>query len=275
MSYLVQMPKRSLYLLRGFGVASLGAAALMYLTRRDKAVSPAQRAMIESELLSDLPVAKQAPESRVAFIKKVYSVVALQLGGVALSTAVAFRSPAFRRICTGPGWILGMIGSFGTMFALSTNKVRSNEALKKKVLGAFTLSEMLWFPIVCLPFPKEIVLTALLNTGAITAGITAYAHKSKHDFTPYRGLVAGLVFGFMVALVSGLFFPRLIKQQLLSYAGAAIFSVALILDTQTILGKGKIAYKQSDYDRAALSLFLDVLNLFIRVLEIVAMNQKK
>ena len=57
-------------------------------------------------------------------------------------------------------------------------------------------------------------------------------------------------------------------------AGASIFSVYLIIDTQMIMG-GHHKYKLSpeEYVMAAIAIYLDILNIFLYILKIV--GQKK
>ena len=50
--------------------------------------------------------------------------------------------------------------------------------------------------------------------------------------------------------------------------GALVFSIYLIYDTQLVVGKGTFSYSLDDAYLAAIQLYLDVINLFLFILQI-------
>ena len=280
MAFISRLPKRTLYLLRGASIGGLGALAYTYFSKRSKeqtklaAAEKSYSFVSQTELRSDLPVASLPFENRIGFVKKVYGIIALQIGAVALSTAAVIRNPRVYGAILVPSLILGSIGAIGSVIAMHLPKVRANDQLKKVCLGVFTLSEMITIPSACLYVPKEILMSALMSTGMITGGLTAYANTSKKDFTPYKGYIASLLFGFLGLSVVFLFVPYRLPHQLLAWAGAGLFSFILVHDTQKLMGKGTSPYKYGDYDIAAVSIYLDIINLFLQVLKILSANEK-
>merc|ERR1712146_505640 len=96
------------------------------------------------------------------------------------------------------------------------------------------------------------------------------------DFTgcgPYlfAALLGLMCFGFMLWMLSlfGLYMPG--AQKLYALLGAVLFSFYIIYDTQLIVGgrHRKCAFTIDDYCWAAMSIYLDIINLFLFLLEIV------
>ena len=71
-----------------------------------------------------------------------------------------------------------------------------------------------------------------------------------------------------------IFIHNQIYNLIYSCLGALIFSFYIVYDTQLIIGgkHTKYKYDDEDYVIAALSLYLDIINLFIYILEI--LNKK-
>ena len=57
-------------------------------------------------------------------------------------------------------------------------------------------------------------------------------------------------------------------QLIYACLGALIFSIYLIYDTQLVIGKGTFSYSLDDAYLAAIQLYLDVINLFLFILQI-------
>merc|ERR1712217_395425 len=123
-------------------------------------------------------------------------------------------------------------------------------------------------------------LPSVLLAAGLTAGIflslTVYAMATTRDFTgcgPYLFVaLSGLVlFGF-ASFALGAFFPHLYSMSRMIYAGsgAVLFSFYIVFNTQLIVG-GQHKHGEfsvDDYAFAALSLYLDIINLFLMLLNI-------
>eukprot|EP00397_Hematodinium_sp_SG-2012_P057029 GEMP01070917.1.p1 GENE.GEMP01070917.1~~GEMP01070917.1.p1 ORF type:complete len:286 (+),score=36.89 GEMP01070917.1:106-963(+) len=114
------------------------------------------------------------------------------------------------------------------------------------------------------------ILIAVGMTAAITVGLMAFAMQTKYDFTgmgPYlfAALMALTLFGFILIFVGGAF-----AHKLYAGCGALLFSFYLIYDTQLIVGGNdkKFKFGIDDYVFAALTLYLDIINLFLYLLEL-------
>jgi FtsH-binding integral membrane protein len=137
-------------------------------------------------------------------------------------------------------------------------------------LAAFTGLEAYSISVVTSFFDSRIVLQAVLLTAGIFVALTLFACQTKYDFTswmPYLfgGLWALILFGFMAA-----FFPYNSTAELV-YSGIAalIFSGYILVDTQLIMRH----YHVEEEIAAAISLYLDILNLFLAILRILNNQQ--
>jgi FtsH-binding integral membrane protein len=137
-------------------------------------------------------------------------------------------------------------------------------------LAGFTGLEAYAISVVVSFYQTRIVLQAVLLTGGIFIALTLFACQTKYDFTswmPYLfgGLWALILFGFMAA-----FFPYNSTAEL-AYSGIAalIFSGYILVDTQLIMRH----YHVEEEIAAAISLYLDIINLFLAILRILNSQQ--
>lgn len=119
-------------------------------------------------------------------------------------------------------------------------------------------------------YDSKIVLEALIFTLGIFVALTLFACQSKYDFTSWMPYLFGalwvlIIFGFMSA-----FFPHTSGFELLYGVGAAlIFSGYILVDTQMVMRHHHV----EDEIAAAISLYLDVINLFLAILRILNSQQ--
>ena len=137
-------------------------------------------------------------------------------------------------------------------------------------LSAFTALEAYSISVIVSFYNSKIVLEALILTLGIFLALTLFACQTKYDFTswmPYLfgGLWALILFGFM-----GVFFPYNSTAELI-YGGIAalIFSGYILVDTQLIMRH----YHVEEEIAAAISLYLDIINLFLAILRILNSQQ--
>lgn len=137
-------------------------------------------------------------------------------------------------------------------------------------LSLFTLAEAYAISVIVSFYDTSIVLNAVILTTGIFAFLTVFACQTKYDFTswmPYLfgGLWGLLLFGFMAA-----FLPYSSTGELI-YGGAAalIFSGYVLVDTQLIMRHHHVEEEIA----AAISLYLDIINLFLAILRILNSQQ--
>ena len=106
-------------------------------------------------------------------------------------------------------------------------------------------------------------------TAGIVIGLTFYAFRTKKDFTFCGGMMwvlgsAFIVFGLLMMFMGPT--ARLIYCLL----GVILFGVYLIIDTQMVIGGRRYMLSKDDYIFGAIILYLDIINLFLYLLQILA-----
>jgi FtsH-binding integral membrane protein len=124
-------------------------------------------------------------------------------------------------------------------------------------LGGFTAMEAYSISV--------IVVEAAIFTLGIFVALTLFACQSKYDFTSWMPYLFGalwvlILFGFM-----SMFFPHSSTVELgYGVIAALIFSGYILVDTQLIMRH----YHVEEEIAAAISLYLDIINLFLAILRI-------
>ena len=116
----------------------------------------------------------------------------------------------------------------------------------------------------------EILLLAGLSTVGIFSGLSLYAVQTKYDYTDKGGYLIAFLLGL---IIFGIFIPFTslpILSIMYSSIGSIIFSFYIVYDTQLIVGGNhrSIMFHIDDYVIASVSLYLDIINLFLMLLDL-------
>lgn len=185
-------------------------------------------------------------------------------------SSVSYFSPSYYGWIRSNAWMMwvSLFGAIG--FMLLTFWKRKSYPTNLLFLSCFTLLEAYSISVIVTFYDSQIVLLALILTAGIFVALTLFACQTKYDFTnwmPYLfgGLWVLILFGFVAA-----FFPYNSTAELIYGAVAAlIFSGYILVDTQLIMRH----YHVEEEIAAAISLYLDVINLFLAILRILNSQQ--
>lgn len=214
------------------------------------------------------------PETRRLFIRRVYTILAVQLLATgAVSAFMILHAPTQVYVLT-HGWpvTLSMVASIVLIVALMCMKDR--EPANMYLLAAFTICEAFLVGTVttayCAAGYKGIVLEAVFLTGAIFVGLTMFTFQSKIDFS---FLGAGLSMGLGALILWGFFAMIFGAQTGYVYAllGCIIFSGYILFDTWLIMDK----LSPHEHVLAAIMLYLDIINLFLYLLQLLASSDRR
>jgi len=223
---------------------------------------------------------KQASvEQRLGFVRKVYGILTAQ---VLLTIMVAAPIQMMtKNSIQNYGWIV----PFSSIMALATICAMScKPSLGKSypqnyiLLTVFTFFEAITIGALASMYTASSVLMALGMTMGIFAGLTVYAWTTKTDFSglmPYLfgALIALCVFGVGVSIAGACGVSVGPAMMLYNFCGVLLFMFYIIFDTQRILGSelgGGHAYEFSidEYVFAAITLYLDLINMFVYILSL-------
>ncbi|EEQ89115.1 hypothetical protein RJZ56_008080 [Blastomyces dermatitidis] len=210
-------------------------------------------------------VAEATLPIRMQFIRKVYFILTVQLLFTTILSSVSFFSDSYRTWIQSHSWLMLVSVVSALVFMGLTYWKRKSYPTNLIFLSGFTLLEAYAISVVTSFYDARIVIQALILTLGIFVALTLFACQTKYDFTswiPYLfgGLWFLILFGFMAAFMG----PS--KKVELVYGGLAalIFSAYILVDTQLIMRH----YHVEEEIAAAISLYLDIINLFLAILRI-------
>jgi len=164
-------------------------------------------------------------------------------------------------------WVLFFV-SFGLLFWVNAS---ANSAMGIVAVFAFTglmgfiLGPMLSFYLTAIPNGPAIVMQALAGTGLIFLTLSGYVLTTRKDFSFMKGfLFTGLVV-LVVAMLANIFLNMPALSLAISSVAVLVFSGLILFDTSRIIHGG-----ETNYIRATVSLYLDIYNLFIHLLHLLA-----
>jgi FtsH-binding integral membrane protein len=209
---------------------------------------------------------------RKAFIKKVYGILSIQLAITVLFCIISMSSLQFRKFQLEN--IAIFIICLVVSIVLPCVIVCFQETMRKYpqnyiILFTFTLAESYVVSFICSRTTPSIVFMAAFMTFSLVIALTLYAMTTKTDFTMEGGLIfiAGccvFMFGFFV-----MFTNNKIIHIIFCLVAIALFGVYLIYDTQLIMGNKQNSLEIDDYILAAFMLYTDIVQLFLRILELI------
>ncbi|EEP78911.1 conserved hypothetical protein [Uncinocarpus reesii 1704] len=210
-------------------------------------------------------VAEATLPIRMQFIRKVYSILTVQLLVTAALSGVSFFNNSYRRWVQANSWMMFVSVIGALVFMLLTYWKRKSYPSNLLFLSAFTLLEGYAISVVTSFYDSAIVMQALVLTLGIFLALTLFACQTKYDFTSWIPYLFGalwflVLFGFM-----SMFFQMGSKMELVYGAiGALIFSGYILVDTQLVMRHHHVEEEIA----ASISLYLDVINLFLAILRI-------
>ncbi|MCJ1327948.1 hypothetical protein MMC10_004623 [Thelotrema lepadinum] len=215
-------------------------------------------------------VAEATLPIRMQFIRKVYAILTVQLLATTVLSSISFASDSYKEFLHQNVWLVfvSLIGSIG--FMLLTYWKRKSYPTNLLFLGGFTAFEAYAISVVVSFYQSSIVLEALVLTLGIFVALSLFACQTKYDFTswiPYLfgGLWTLILFGFVL-----MFFKNNSTTELIyGLLGALLFCGYILVDTQLVIRH----YHVEEEIAAAISLYLDIINLFLMILRILNSQQ--
>lgn len=167
--------------------------------------------------------------------------------------------------------IVAFIVAFAVLIAMAcVESLRRKTPLNYIMLSIFTLAESYVVACSTARFNPADVLLAVIVTTVVCVGLTIFAFQTKWDFTVMGGMLFVCLLLLMLFGIIAMFFPGRIVMLVYSSMGAILFSFYLIYDTQMMMGgTHKHSISPEEYVFAAITLYLDVINIFLYILSII------
>ena len=213
---------------------------------------------------------REATSARATFVKQTYQLLAASL---LAATAGAYIGTNSASLLSGGAYWIAVIAEFACLFGLMF--ARKNAKLALILLFAFTfISGLVLGPTLARYIGAgmgNVITQAFLMTTVAFGGLSVFAMNTKRDFSAMGKFLFIALIVLIVASLINIFVGSSMLSLAVSGAGALIFSAYILYDTQNII--------RGAYDSpvlAAVSLYLDILNLFISLLHILgALNSNK
>lgn len=189
----------------------------------------------------------------------------VQLLATAIMSSISFFSDSYRTWIQSNVWVMfvSLFGALGLM--LVTFWKRKSYPTNLLFLSGFTLLEAYAISVVTSFYESRIVLQALILTLGLFVGLTLFACQTKYDFTNWMPYLFGALWFLILFGFVAMFVPHSSTLELVyGGLGALIFSGYILVDTQLIMRH----YHVEEEIAASISLYLDVLNLFLSILRI-------
>jgi FtsH-binding integral membrane protein len=222
--------------------------------------------------------------TRNDFVRKVYGILGSQLLATMILAGTLVRYGRHLQ-SSNPSIVVAMVTlaslvslMVSCVFACCPDAMRTSPK-NYGLIALFTVAESVLVGFVCLQYTLGSVILCCGLTGVVVLGLTVYATKSGKDFTgagPY--LVCAMLVLFSFGLFMSIAGPLGLAgtaawgglQTLYAAGGALVFSFFIVYDTQLIVGGGhENEFCVDDYAMAAISLYIDVIQLFLAILRLV------
>jgi len=214
-------------------------------------------------------------DTRQRFVSRVYSILWIQLLCTSLFIGLCDQIHPIQDFLMSPLGISFMWLSVMGTLVLTCTMYCMRDTLKRcpggcVFLTVFTGMIAYILGYVGIAYSSSVLLMAGLSTLGIFTGLSLYAVQTRYDYTDKGGYLLCIIFGL---LMFGFFIPIFQTQfmtTMYSCGGAVIFSFYIVYDTQLIVGGNhrSIQFETEDYVLAATSLYLDVVNLFLMMLDL-------
>ncbi|NXE72685.1 LFG4 protein, partial [Cochlearius cochlearius] len=233
------------------------------------------RSSIEDDFNYGTNVASASVHIRMAFLRKVYSILSIQVLLVTITSAIFLYSTGVQAFVHERPALL-LISGFGSLaIIVALTLYRHQHPVNLYLLFGFVSicinSILIVLRVSFFFYDVSIVLQAFILTAAVFLGLTAYTLQSKRDFSKFG---AGLFACLWILIFSGflrLFFYSETIELVFAAAGALLFCGFIIYDTHLLMHK----LSPEEYILAAINLYLDIINLFLHLLRLLEAFNKK
>ena len=214
-------------------------------------------------------------DEKAAFVSKVY----LSLSGCMLVSTLACAlvvssQQVMNMVLANYSWLswMPLVMLFGAMFVRGLLRGAAGWIF---LLAFVSLMGLLLGPIIAFytktPAGTTTVGMALGLTAVIFLGLTAYVRITGANFSYLGGFLWMATIALFLTGIALMFFGGATAQYIYACVGAVLFSLWILYDTSAVT---RAYYQANDVVGAVLKLYLDILNLFLFLLQILSGRSK-
>jgi len=226
---------------------------------------------IEDDFMFKNNVHSAPRDARLNFLRKVYSILAIQVTVTAGICAAVLSSPTLKEVFQKHVDAMPMLGIVTFIVLIALHVKRRDYPSNFYLLGAFTILQSFTIAAVTTFYDSVIVIKAAVITATVFGSLTMYTFNSKKDYSSWG---AALYCGLWILICTSfmnIFFHSPMFEQLSAAAGAGLFCLFIIYDTHLIMKK----LSPEEYILASINLYLDIINLFLEILRIMGESNRR
>ena len=213
-------------------------------------------------------------EEQAQFMTKVYLWMTFGLATTAYTSYMAMHSPMLISMIQGNHMVFYgfLIAELILVVAISALINKISAFMATTLFFVYSLLNGLTFSVIFMAFTSQSVVSAFGVTAGMFAGLSAFGFLTRKDLSAMGAFMISALFGLILGMVVNMFLHNSLVDLVLTLAGVVIFSGLIAYDTQKIkgfctAGSGNTEDRQKNAIYGALILYLDFINLFIRMLE--------
>ncbi|KAI9333189.1 inhibitor of apoptosis-promoting Bax1-domain-containing protein [Zopfochytrium polystomum] len=241
-------------------------AAVFSPDLQTRAVNTAAGLPLPATLAPASNVEHSRSRKRLAYVRKVHSILAAQMVVTVVVSALFYFHPVMNAWLAQRPWAF-----YGTIIAsivvlMAVYFLRRRKPWNYILLFTFTLCESFLIGTACGLYNSQAILHATIIALVLFASLTLFTFQSRFRF---EGL-APFLFGAMMVVFVGLLFGALFRYSrawilpVLVVAGV-VFSGFVVLDTYNILRR----LNEDEYIAGSLQLYLDIVMIFVVFLQLI------
>ncbi|PVU94374.1 hypothetical protein BB561_002595 [Smittium simulii] len=206
---------------------------------------------------------------RLAFVRKVYSILTIQILSIMASILLFKYNKSLELWLFSNAWSI-FLSIFISFISLITINFKARTYPTNMILlSIFTISEAFTVGACAHFYSIEVLMQATIITLGIFIALTAFTIQSKYDFSSMGPILITGLFGLILTGLINFFLPfPSFSKMLICIFTVFLFCGFIIYDTFMIMNR----MSPEDYVLASISLYLDFLNIFINILRLLDGN---
>jgi uncharacterized protein len=222
-----------------------------------------------------IPAPSVESAESLSFMRKVFGWMTLGLAVTGVTAYVVASIPELTR------FVYGNIGVFYILLILELCAVaflasmvqRINSLQASLVFMLYSILNGITFSIIFLVYEMSSIGAVFFITAGMFAGLSLYGYFTKRDLTGLGTMAFMGLIGLILASIVNMFIMNDRAFLIMAYVGVVIFTILTAYDVQKIKQLNVIGNAGTDQDKkeaimGALTLYLDFINLFLRLLRI-------
>ncbi|XP_016990503.1 protein lifeguard 1 isoform X2 [Drosophila rhopaloa] len=209
---------------------------------------------------------------RKGFVRKVFGILLVQLlFTCAVMAAFVYHEPTKHFVQSNliVVFVAMIVNIVVLIMIVCVESVRRKHPVNLIFLAIFTFTMSLLLGTASSLMDSNLVLVAVGITAVLVIALSVYAMQTKYDYTAMGGVMLTFVMILLVLTVCRFSMPGFVDSLPIAGLCALIACFFLIYDMQSIIGGNRAEQLDpEEYVFAALTLYLDVVRIFIYILRI-------